>query len=192
MAKHRDLTDLELISRLKTGDHAAYTEIFERYSSVLYGHAYKKLRNKEEAQDIVQEVFTVLWARREDLAIGSNVIGYLYTAVRNKIYNLIYHKQVESEYIVSLKEYINIEYSMTDYVIREKQLQEIIDKEVAELPPRIRQAFELSRNKYLSHKEIAEELDISPETVTEYIKKALKILKPRIGLALFIIYNMHQ
>jgi RNA polymerase sigma-70 factor (family 1) len=190
MAKYRDLTDLELVAHLKKGDHVAYTEIFERYSSLLYSHAYKKLRNREEAQDIVQEVFTVLWTRREDIAIGNNVIGYLYTAVRNKIYNLIYHKQVESEYIVSLKEYINVEYAMTDYVIREKQLQEIIDKEVAELPPRIRQAFELSRNKYLSHKEIAEELDISPDTVTEYIKKALKILKPKIGLALFIIHNL--
>lgn len=192
MAKHSDHTDLELVAHLKKGDHVAYTELFERYSSLLYNHAYKKLRNKEEAQDVVQEVFTVLWAKREDIAIGNNVIGYLYTAVRNKIYNLIYHKQVESEYIVSLKDYINVEYSMTDYVIREKQLQEIIDKEVAELPPRIRQVFELSRNKYLSHKEIADELNISPDTVTEYIKKALKILKPKIGLALFIYYHFHK
>ena len=112
--------------------------------------------------------------------------------MRNKIYNLLSHKQVESEYIVSLQHFLNKEYAVTDFLIREKQLQEIIDKEMAALPPRMRQVFELSRKQYLSHKEIAEELNIAESTVTDQVKKALKILKPKIGLILFVYYQMHN
>jgi RNA polymerase sigma-70 factor (family 1) len=188
MAAYSVYTDQELTGLLKQGDHGAYTEIFMRYNRLLYGHAYKRIRNKEEAQDIVQEVFTVLWTRREGINISINLTGYLYTAIRNKIYNLFSHKQIESEYIVSLQQYLNEEYAVTDYLIREKQLQEIIENEMAALPPRMREVFELSRKKYLSHKEIAEKMGISESTVTDQVKKALKILKPKIGLVLYLIH----
>lgn len=185
-------TDQELTALLTGGDHAAYTEIFLRYNRVLYGHAHKKLRNKEEAMDLVQEVFAVLWAKRESLKIESNLPGYLYTSLRNKIFNLMSHQSVEAEYIVSLQQYINEEYAVTDYLIREKQLQEIIDREMAALPPRMREVFELSRKKHMSHKEIAEALNISESTVTDQVKKAMKILKPRIGLVLYLVYCLQE
>jgi RNA polymerase sigma-70 factor (family 1) len=185
-------TDQELIALLKAGNHDAYTEIFIRYNRVLYGHAHKKLMNKEEAQDVVQEVFTGLWQKRANIQINSNLAGYLYTALRNKIYNVMSHKGVEADYVVSLKRHLNEEYAITDHLIREKQLQEIIDQELAALPPRMREVFELSRKKYLSHKEIAEALNISESTVTDQVKKALKILKPRIGLVLALIYLIEK
>lgn len=186
------LQEEELTILLKQGDHTAYTEIFMRYNRLLYGHAYKRLRNKEESQDVVQEVFTMLWNKREHLEVSSNLAGYLYMSVRNKIYNLLSHQKVESEYIVSLQNYLNEEYAITDYLIREKQLQEIIDQEMQALPPRMREVFELSRKKYLSHKEIAEEMGISESTVTDQVKKALKILKPRIGLVLYLLYFVEK
>jgi RNA polymerase sigma-70 factor (family 1) len=185
-------TDQELIALLKEGNHDAYTEIFIRYNRVLYGHAHKKLMNKEEAQDVVQEVFAGLWQKRADIQIDSNLAGYLYTALRNKIYNVMSHKGVEADYVVSLQRHLNEEYAITDHLIREKQLQEIIDQELAALPPRMREVFELSRKKYLSHKEIAEALNISESTVTDQVKKALKILKPRIGLVLALIYIIEK
>ena len=192
MNDYSKTSDLELTEFLKKGEHTAFTEIFKRYNGLLYGHAYKRLRNKEEAQDVVQEVFTTLWLKREDIVFSSNLIGYLYTALRNKIYNIISHKKIESEYIVSLQRFLNEEYAVTDFLIREKQLQEIIDKEMGALPPRMRQVFELSRKQHMSHKEIAEEMNIAESTVTDQVKKALKILKPKIGLILYLIYHVNN
>jgi len=190
MKGYTEHLDQQLVALLKEDDHAAYTEIFTRYNRLLYAHAYKRIKDKEEAQDIVQEVFSVLWAKRHSVAISENLTGYLYAAVRNRIYNLLSHKQVESEYIVSLQAYLNEEYAVTDYLIREKQLQEIIDKEISQLPPRMREVFELSRKKFMSHREIAEEMGISEQTVTDQVKKALKIIKPKVGLALMLIYYL--
>lgn len=183
---------MELTEFLKKGEHKAFTEIFKRYNGLLYGHAYKRLLNKEEAQDVVQEVFAALWLKREDVVFNTNLIGYLYTALRNKIYNIISHKKIESEYIVSLQHFLNEEYAVTDFLIREKQLQEIIDKEMEALPPRMRQVFELSRKRHMSHKEIAEEMNIAESTVTDQVKKAMKILKPKVGLILYLIYHINN
>lgn len=192
MTHYSQYTDFQLLDLLKSGNHAAYTEIFKRYNSLLYAHAYKRLRNKTESQDLVQEIFTSLWLKKESIEISSNLIGYLYTGLKNKILNLLSHKDVESEYIRSLSDYIKQEYAVTDYLIREKQLQELIDLEMAALPPRMREVFELSRKQFMSHKEIAHELGIAESTVTDHIKNALKILRPRIGLLLVILYHLQK
>lgn len=188
MTVYSAYTDMELVDLLKQDDHFAYTEIFLRYNRLLYGHAFKKLQNREESQDVVQDVFAALWLKRDVVQIKSNLAGYLYVALRNKIYNLMSHKEVEADYVVSLQQYIKEEYAITDHLIRAKQLEEIIAKEMSALPPRMREIFELSRKKYLSHKEIALQLNITESTVTDQVKKALKILKPRIGLMLYMMY----
>lgn len=155
---------------------------------MLYIHAFKKLREREEAKDVVQDVLTALWHKRETINTTNNLGGYLYTAVRNKIFDLLSHQQVVNKHVVSLQQYLNKGSVIADYLIREKQLTAIIEKEIAELPPRMREVFELSRKNNLTHKQIAENLNISEQTVTDQVKKALKILKPRIGLAIAMIY----
>ncbi|HEY0272531.1 MAG TPA: sigma-70 family RNA polymerase sigma factor, partial [Chitinophaga sp.] len=73
-----------------------------------------------------------------------------------------------------------------DYRVREKQFMEMIEREIAALPPKMRVVFEMSRKSDYSHREIAAHLDIAEETVKKQIKNALKILRNRLGLALFI------
>jgi len=183
---YNSLNDFELLSLLKEGNHSAYAEIFTRYNQLLFGHAYKKLGNKEEARDLVQDVFINLWAKRADIVINTNLAGYLYTAIRNRIYNVFSHKEVESEYIKSLQDFLDHEQVLTDYLIREKQLQEIIEHEIQSLPPRMRLVFEMSRKGHMSHEEIALELNISKQTVADQIKKALRIIRPRITIIIWL------
>lgn len=184
MRDYKDYTDRELATNLEKGDDAAYQEIFRRYNRLLYGHAYKKLKSKEEAQDLVQDVFAALWAKRSELQIENNLPGYLYSAVRNRFYNIIAHKDIQAKYIDSLQHFLDQPYQLTDTLVREKEFAAIIDKEIQSLPPRMRLVFEMSRKQHLSYKEIAEELKISEETVKDQIKKALKFLRPRL-LAIF-------
>jgi DNA-directed RNA polymerase specialized sigma24 family protein len=106
MALYKTLSDQELLCLLKDGNKAAYTEIYTRYKSLLQNHAYKKLGDFEEVKDVLQELFTQLWVKRTELPETTNLSGYLYIAVRNKVFNIISHRNISSKYIQSLQEFI--------------------------------------------------------------------------------------
>jgi len=185
MQAYFSFSDAELLLLLKEGDKRAYTEIYHRYKFILHNHAWNKLRNKEEAQDILQEVFVGLWAKRDTLKIDTNLSGYLYSAVRNRILDYFSHNNVKLKYINGLKPDLTQDVP-TDHKARENQLKIIIDNEIAELPPRTREVFELSRKHHLTYKEIAQRLGTSEETVKKQVSRALHMLRVKLGLLLYL------
>ncbi|HEY4147341.1 MAG TPA: RNA polymerase sigma-70 factor [Chitinophagaceae bacterium] len=182
---YRSYTDLDLASLLMEGDHGAYTELYQRFKGVLYVHAFRMLQNKDDAKDIVQELFTVLWTKRADLTFRSGVAAYLYTAVRHRVFDHISHKKVESRFFESLKDFVPETGYLEDELLHEKELSALIERETAALPDKMRQIFELSRKVNLSHKEIAEQLLISDKTVKKQVGNALRILRLKLGDAFF-------
>jgi len=184
---HKNLDDEQLFNLIKLGDDIAYKEIYERYFDVLYIHAYKKLQDDAEAQDIVQEVFSILWHKRKEIALQKNLSGYLYTSIRNRIFNYFSHKKVESTYIQSFRSFCLSYENFTDHLVREKELAKIIEMEIQILPPKMREVFELSRKYHLSHQEIAERLNISVKTVKRQVSNALLILRTKLEFMLLII-----
>lgn len=184
---YNDFQDAELVALLAEGDKLAYAEIFFRYNKLLYSHAYNKLREREDAKDIVSEVFYALWAKREQSLPEHNLIGYLFVAVRYKIADFLSRKQVRHHYIQSLQNFIDVPQQVnTDHLIREKQLKEIIEEEISALPPRMQEIFRMSRFEQMSHKEIAEKLSLSEQTVKDQVKKALRILRIKLGFIAFV------
>jgi RNA polymerase sigma-70 factor (family 1) len=188
MLKYCGLSDLELSDLLKSGDHHAYSEIYTRYKGPLYIHAYNKLRNREEAKDLVQELFTVLWNKRETLLLTDNLASYLYGAVRNRVFRIIGRKGIESSYITSIQESVNKSNCITDHRVRESLLQKMIDREIASLPPKMKEVFLMSRKDNLSHKEIADKLGIAEPTVKKQVNNALKTLRVKLGLFAYLIF----
>ncbi len=191
MAAYRTYTDQELTTLLKGGDQLAFTEIFSRYSHLLYKHVYNKIRNSQEAEDIVQEIFTKLWNKREQIEekVG-NLTGYLYTISRNAVFDLLRHKTHVADYAAAFTRFSEETFPETDALIREKQFAAIIESEIAALPPRMREVFNLRRLENLSNKQIAERLNLSEHTVKDQIKKAIRTLKPKIGMMLIMAYLM--
>lgn len=187
MSAYSKFNDTELIALLKGGNREAFAVIFDKYNSLLFAHVYKKLRDREEAKDIVQEVFTALWAKRDQLNPQASLGGYLMLAVKHKTLDLIGHKSVESRYFDSLAAFASHAAGATDHRLRERQLQDLINREIAALPPKMQAIFLMSRTEQLSHKEIAQQLNISEETVTTQIKRALKVLRVKLGLVLYLV-----
>jgi RNA polymerase sigma-70 factor (family 1) len=186
MTTYSSYSDQELAALLKAGDAYAYTEIYDRYKALLYRHAYKKLGDAAEAGDVMQDIFLMLWNRREYLREGENLSGYLYTAVRNKILNIFAQKKVRSHYEDSVLQYSLHHEAVTDHLVREHELAERIAKEINALPEKMREVFVLSRQRYLKNKEIAELLGLSEHTVATQLKRALKQLRIRLGLMVYI------
>lgn len=188
MCDYTTLNDNELAVLLKDGDNLAYTEIYNRYNALLYLHAYKKLKVREEAKDVVHELFCKLWSNRCELVLTGSLAAYLYTAIRNRILDVIAHKQIESAYIVSLQDFIHSGHYVTDSRVRESELAAIIEKEIASLPLKMAEIFVLSRKSHLSYRQISEKLGISEQTVKKQVYNALKILKVRLGYIFLVLY----
>lgn len=181
LAALNNLSDEQLIGLLKLGDAAAYLEIYDRYKHLLQQHALKKLGDMDEVEDLIQELFIYIWDKRETLVLTTSLSGYLFTAVRNRVFNTYAKKSREAGYLNSIQEFISSGEYTTDLMLREKEFAAIIEKEIAALPPRMREVFLLSRNEGLTHKQIAQRLGTSELTVTTQIRNALKTLRLRLG-----------
>jgi len=191
MHAYQSFTDQTLLTLLRQGDKEAYTVIYDRYKNLLYNHAYKKLGDPEEVKDALQELFTNLWNKRADIPVAMNLSGYLYAGIRNRVLNLLSHKEVEYKYLSSIQRFTPKEDYSTDLAIREKELADLIQKEIDQLPPKMREVFLLSRKENLTHQEIAGQLAISEQTVAKQVTNALRILRLRLG-SLFILLFIFQ
>jgi RNA polymerase sigma-70 factor (family 1) len=187
MTAYSGFSDIELSTLLKEGDQAAFTEIFDRYNGALYIHAYRRLQDREECRDMVQELLTTLWQKRNEIYLTGTLSSYLYTAIRNKIFNLLSKKKLSREYVSAIQNLADALSFSTDHLTRQNQLAKIIEQEIAALPPRTKEIFELSRKGFMSHREIAEQLNISEQTVKTTVNNALKILRVKLGSLFFIV-----
>ncbi len=188
MDNYNNYNDFDLMELLKQGDEAAFTELFNRYDRLLFMYAYKKLQDIEEAKDVVQDVFVGLWNSRKGFTLQTSLTGYLYTSVRNKALNVFRDKDINARYLNSLQQLMDESDIRTDHLIREKDISALIDKEIAALPPKMREVFELRRKAFLSNKEIAEKLSLSDQTVATHMKRALKILRGRLGIVIYLLF----
>ncbi|HWK06748.1 MAG TPA: RNA polymerase sigma-70 factor [Puia sp.] len=172
--------DQVLLTLIKEGDEFAFKAVYERYFHLLYIHACKILKEPAEAEDTIQEVFSSLWLKAGQIQLTTSLSAYLYAATRNRVLNLIERKKVRTAYVLSIQEFMKEGVYLTDEQVRERELAAIIEKEIAALPEKMRIVFELSRKGELSHKEIAEMLNISEKTVKKQVQNALKILRSRL------------
>ncbi|SEM61930.1 RNA polymerase sigma-70 factor, ECF subfamily [Mucilaginibacter gossypiicola] len=176
------LSDAELVVLLYNGNEAAYTEIYNRYWALLYSHSRRMLRDNEEAMDVVQDVFAAFWTKPPELNNSGALKAYLFTAVRNATIKLINKSKHKDNYLTSLATFMQEGECATDNLVSYNEFVRQIEKEIAGLPPKMRRIFEMSRSLGLSHKQIANELNISDQSVKKTINRALKLLKTQFSL----------
>ena len=135
------------------------------------------LKSREYAEDIFQDAFTMIWESRRFINPDTSFSSYLYTIMRNRNLNHLREQASEDR----LKEQIlsqAIDYSNeTNNKIIANDLQRLISHALKQLTSRQREIFEMSREKQMSYKEIAEALGISVNTVQEHISSSLRSLR---------------
>ncbi|OXG05351.1 RNA polymerase sigma-70 factor (ECF subfamily) [Flavobacterium araucananum] len=180
MSVYSKYDDYTLLNLLQEDDQLAYTEIFERYSKILVNHAYKMLANRDEANDVVQEVLLAIWNKRYDLTLTGSLSSYLYKATKNRILNHIAHEKVVSRYADSIADFIENDYVLADSSLRQEELEAIIAKEIAQLPEKMREVFLLRKVDELSYDQIALQLNITDKTAKQQVYNSLKILRKKL------------
>jgi RNA polymerase sigma-70 factor (ECF subfamily) len=175
----KKLNDLELLALLRDGDHAAFTEIYDRYFAPLYSAAYSLLKDADTCDDIVQEIFTWLWGHR-DRHLTDSLKPYLRAAVKYQVAKMIRHGKVhETFYQRTVAAYQPDPAADKNLEIRE--LEAIMAAFTASLPEKAREVFRLSREEHLTNKQIASQLGISEKTVEAQMTINLRKLKLNLG-----------
>ncbi|WP_316834629.1 RNA polymerase sigma-70 factor [Pedobacter nutrimenti] len=187
MYNYKNLSDPELIDLAREGDHIAFTQIYDRYWSVLYLHAKKMLNDEEEAKDIVQNLFYNLLQAIPTLNFQISLSAYLYRSVRNMVLDAIRHQQTAARYLESFNQTLQENHLITDDSVRERELERLIENEIKRLPKKMREVFLLSRKEHLSHKQISDRLGITEHTIKSQIGNAIKILRMKINVVLVVI-----
>lgn len=170
---------------LKQDELAAFREIYDRNWKSLYNEACRVLNDREAAEEIVQEVFTVFWEKRELVNIKQTISGYLYRSVRYLIIDAYRKELVRAKFRASFAITHREADTSTEDLIMLKDLTSTIDSEVQQLPPKCRSIYELSRKEHKSNKEIASYLGISEKTVENQLTRALN--KLRFSLSHYLI-----
>lgn len=164
-----------LFRQVITGDEAAFRLLFEGYSRRLYHLAYYYLHSKEAAEEVVLDVFTVIWKKRESLSHVEEPERYLYISVKNQALHYIRRGYVEDTAPLSLYEIEFIPDTDTpERHLLDEEYRILVQQAVDSLPPKCREVFRLVLADKLKNREIAELLDISEKTVNEHIAKAYK------------------
>lgn len=182
------LSDEELSALLAEEVTAAFHEIFNRYWSHLYATAYQRVRNKEAAEEIVQDLFTSLWVKRKNVQIHTSLAAYLFTSVRYRVLNHIEKEAVRKNYKDALQIVTTVCENPTEETVFLNDLTRKIDKEIDLLPSKCRSVFELSRKEYKTNKEIAVMLGISEKTVENHLTKAITRLRLKLSDAISLVF----
>ncbi|MEQ9286642.1 MAG: RNA polymerase sigma-70 factor [Cyclobacteriaceae bacterium] len=171
------MKDKDLILQVANGDERAFEALYNSYWELLFRIAYNKVQSVEISKELVQDLFTELWFKRENLNNIRDIKPYLIGALKYTVLDYIRKQTVRDRYV---KEVINT-MVRNDYDCFENvsyhETRNVIFEEIDRLPQQCKKVFKLSRFEHLPVKEIALKLSLSPKTVENHIGRALKILK---------------
>ncbi|MCY1721182.1 RNA polymerase sigma-70 factor [Prolixibacteraceae bacterium Z1-6] len=178
-------SNTELILRLSQDDKVAFYNLYERYSKRLYSFVFRFIKQELDTEEIVQEVFVKIWEKRRNIDAYSSFESYLFTVAYNSTISLFRKRLSEKKYfehIASLQEV-----NKAPNLIDEIQFNDLINQVnnlLAELTPRQREIYSLSRESGLSYQDIAKKLNISASTVKKHMANTLSFLKSNLNSSL--------
>jgi RNA polymerase sigma-70 factor (ECF subfamily) len=181
MYNYNILNDKELTGLLREGDEHAFTEIYNRYWAKLFAIAANKIKDLDEAEEIVQDIFVSLWKRRSDLGVIDTLSPYLAVSVKYRVIKILdkrNHQQKYSDYSQHIKDLTD---DSTQQWLEFEELRSRLAGFVADLPEKCRLVYQLSRESGYSQRKIASELGIAEKTVEAHLGKALKTLRTRLS-----------
>lgn len=183
------LSEQEIIGAIREGNERIFEETFRKYYQSLCNYANSILKEMDEAEEVVQNLFLSIWEKRSDLEISISLKSYLYRAVHNHCLNRIKHLKVREEYQQYAVNFYDASYESVSQTVMKNELEQKIEEAIRKLPEQCRLIFRMSRFEELKYHEIAEQLELSPKTVENQIGKALKILRVELAeyLPLIII-----
>ncbi|WP_052733094.1 RNA polymerase sigma-70 factor [Hymenobacter terrenus] len=176
MSNAAHYSEAELVLQLRQGNEQAFEAVFHRYHVEMFRFALKYVQVSPIAEDLVHDVLLYLWERRQDLVITTSLKAYLYAAVKYRALDYLKSQYAKQVYETDIPDVLTAA-TQADTALQVQQLNEAIQRAIAELPEKCRVIYQLSRDTGLTYKEISEQLDLSPKTVEAQMGIALQKLR---------------
>jgi RNA polymerase sigma factor (sigma-70 family) len=175
---YQQLSDAQLLQSIRGNDTTAFKVLYDKYWEQLYIKACKRV-DKDEAKDMVQEVMTTLWRRRNDVVVHEDgqIARYLHTAIK---YRVISHYAYSSNEIPNTDLFAALNSQDFANALETKELSELLEQEINRLPSRMQQIFRMSREDDFSIADIARQLGLSEQTIKNQLTEALKRIRESI------------
>lgn len=183
--------ETDIVKALQAGDEKVFERYFKDNYQRLCRYAFTFMKDKDEAEEIAQNVFVTMWEKRTSLAIETSIDSYLFRAVRNASLNKIKHQKVRQDYSAEQVASSNSVEPSTHLTLK-NELQKQINEAIESLPEQCRIIFKLSRFEELKYAEIAEHMNLSIKTVENQMGKALRIMREKLKdyLVLLVITGL--
>lgn len=177
MIRNTTYNEQEIIRSITHGDEHAFAKLFEHYRDKIYGVALKLTHSTTVAEEITEDVFLKIWLRRSALSEIENFSAYLFTIARNETYKIL--KQIAKNYkIVLLAENCEaVAHENSEEYLIGKDYASLLQKAIDRLPHQQKQVFRLIKQEQLNRQEVAEILQIKPETVKFHLAQAMKNIR---------------
>lgn len=175
-------SESDLLHLLASGDEQAYRLIFDQYWDPVYSTALLLTKSSALAEDVAQDVFTVLWEKRAGMAAVEKLEAFLFIMARNLIYTRLRKLASAENYL----QYIRHCFPETAIIAPQEQvevreLEKTIMTAIQHLPPQQQRAFKMSRFEGLRHEEIAVQMGVSRITIKSYIVQAIASLRKAVA-----------
>ena len=175
-----EIPETDLLARIRAGDRAAFERLFRTWYPRLADWAFRLLESRDAAEDAVQEVFVAIWQGRERLPEAQSIAAYLHRAVRNRALNQLRQQKTAGRWIAAQDSEPMISAEVESGLV-DRELDAAYRAALAELAPRGREVFVLSRERGLTYAQIAETLGISVKTVETLMGRAIAALRARLA-----------
>lgn len=171
------LSDEELLSACGNNDQQAFNELFRRYAPKLYKQAVCYIKDTSVAEELMMDLMVDLWEKRHERKITGSLSAYLYRYMRNLIVDQLRKRLPNTTPLDVIAEYVFVDGKQADHGIAAAEAEKLYQAVLQELSPQRRRVFQLSREENLTYVEIAKEMNLSVNTVENYMVAALRAFR---------------
>lgn len=162
---------------MQSGCEEAFTTLYRYYSPRLYLNILRMVRDPQLAQEMVQELFTRIWQKRESKGISENFTGYMYRIGQHLVHDFFRKLHRDRLLMERFRALAEQHYEHIEEALHFQENAEILRQAIAQLSPQQKKVYELIKIEGCSYKKAAEILGISPLTVKEYIVSTKKSIR---------------
>ncbi|WP_216823403.1 RNA polymerase sigma factor [Niastella vici] len=167
----------QLLNGLRQGDQACFDQLYSLYSERLFVNLLKLVKHPETAEEILQDIFIVVWEKRNTIDIHTSIRAYLFRIGENKVYDFYRKARRDKVLYAHVKAAASEQYTHIEESLLFRENEQLLQAAVASLPPTRRQVFELCKLQGQTYEQVSNLLGISTSTVNDHIVKATRSIR---------------
>jgi len=182
----KDLQDNQLFELIQQSSHPAFNELYKRHWKYIYSIAYRKIQDKDDSFDLTQSVFMEFYDKREQLVVNIPLKNFLRTAILYKLSNYFRTRGLQEKHYLNFQQFLTQAAESSPFTdtleakeneLEFEQMVELIYQTIEDMPEKMKEVFMMSRTEKYSINEIAEQLNLSPQTIKNQISKAFSRIR---------------